>query len=234
MHILIAEDDTDLATLIGRTTRLLWPGSEATIVADGDAALRAYAQKRPDYAILDIGMPWTDGLTVCRELRRRDKHLPIIMLTGRDTVLDEVRSLEAGADHYLTKPFNYDRLLARLRALERRAEASERGDLQAAAHEVAIGDVVVDFAWRQVRVRDRPVALTPTEYILLETLARAAGQFVPHRTLLERAWGTAYANRTHYLKVFVNRLRQKLDDDAAFPRYIQTRRGVGYRFGPAS
>lgn len=235
MNVLIADDDTDLATLIGRSTRLLWPGSTATIVADGVAALRAYARERPDYAILDIGMPLADGLTVCRELRQRDRQLPILMLTGRDTVLDEVRALEAGADHYLIKPFDHTRLLARLRALERRTVALNEGTIKAKAaqREVVLGDVAIDFAQRQVRVGERPVALTPPEYILLETLARAAGQFIPHRTLLERTWGSAYANQTHYLKVFVNRLRRKLDDDAAYPRYIQTRRGLGYCFGPA-
>src|SRR5262249_17269120 len=145
--------------------------------------------------------------------------VPILMLTARDTTLDEVRALDLGADDYLTKPFDHLKLLAHLRALARRAGqgivAQGQGDLTA-------GDLAIDFTTRQVRANGALIDLTPTEYVLLELLARNAGTTVPQQVLLERVWGKEHAGDAHYLKVFVNRLRQKLGDSAAHPRYIET------------
>jgi len=187
-------------------------------------------------------MPPPDGFEVCRRIRDIST-VPILMLTARDSTLDKVRALDLGADDYLTKPFDHLELLARLRALVRRARIAP-----ALAHEPApltaltpapappthleAGDVVLDTVTREARVGGRVVRLTSTEYRLLEELVRQAGRALPHRYLLQRVWGPEYVDEVHYLRVFVRRLRQKLGDDPAHPRYIQTDWHTGYRFAP--
>ena len=227
MKVLIADDDRDFATVVAYTLRATWPDWQVVVAQDGRQALRAFAQERPDLVILDVSMPPPDGLEVCRRIRERSQ-VPILMLTARDTTLDEVQALDLGADDYLTKPFDHLALLARLRALLRRAEAPtppRRADY-------AAGELTIDFATREVRVGGAVVELTPTEYVLLEELARHAGTVMPHQLLLERVWGPEYSQDTHYLKVFVSRLRQKLGDAAERPRYLQTQWGTGYRLVP--
>ena len=227
MKVLIADDDRDFARVVTYTIGATWPDWQVTVAEDGRQALRAFAEERPDLVILDVSMPPPDGLEVCRRIREQSR-VPILMLTARDTTLDEVRALDLGADDYLTKPFDHLTLLARLRALLRRAEApapERRADF-------AVGELTIDFATREVRVKGDVVELTPTEYVLLEELARHAGTVMPHQLLLERVWGPEYSHDTHYLKVFVSRLRQKLGDDAERPRYIQTQWGTGYRLVP--
>jgi two-component system, OmpR family, KDP operon response regulator KdpE len=175
--------------------------------------------------VLDVSMPPPDGLEVYRRLRRTSS-VPILMLTVRGNTLDKVRALDLGADDYLTKPFDHLELLARLRALVRRAEdapAPERADF-------AAGDLALDFALHEVRLGGEALALSPLEYLLLLELVRHAGRVLPHQYLLERVWGAAHARDVRYLKEFVGRLRRKLGDDAARPRYIETVWGVGYRF----
>lgn len=228
-HLLIADDDADLARLIGLSVRVLWPDCTIDTAADGAAALRRAAARVPDVAILDVMMPPPDGLTVCRSLRQEHPRLPILLLTARDTTLDEVRGLDAGADDYLVKPFDHLRLLAHLRALLRRVEPSPPPRRAAGGRGLTVGELRVDFDEHQVAFAGAPVELTPTEYLLLEMLAKHAGEIVPHRALLERVWGRDYIHDTHYLKVFINRLRRKIGDDAAHPRYIETRRSAGYR-----
>jgi two-component system KDP operon response regulator KdpE len=231
MRLLIVDDDADLVRLIGCAARVLWPDCTLLSAADGAAALRQFAEHRPDLVILDIMMPSPDGFEVCRRIRESGSNVPILMLTARDTMLDEVRALDLGADDYLTKPFDHLKLLARLRALARRADLApiSTGGSAQERRGLMVSDLAIDLAARRVTVRGNPIELTPTEYVLLITLAADVGQLVPHRTLLERVWGADYARDTHYLKVFVNRLRQKLGDDASRPRYIETRRNVGYR-----
>jgi DNA-binding response OmpR family regulator len=225
MNLLIADDDADLALLVGYSARTLWPGCRIATAGDGHAALQAFASQRPDLVVLDVTMPPPDGFEVCRQIRALSS-VPILMLTARDTILDEVKALDLGADDYLTKPFDHLTLNARLRALARRAGASPSDSGEPAVEEDTL---FVDLIAREVRVGGVAVDLTPTEYLLLEALARRPGAIVPHRALLERVWGAEYAHDTHYLKVFVNRLRRKLGDDAAHPRHIQTCRGIGYR-----
>jgi DNA-binding response OmpR family regulator len=227
MRLLIADDDTDLARMIGYSARVLWPDCTISVAPDGTTALRQFAALPPDLVILDVMMPPPDGFEVCRRIRRDAPQVPILMLTARDTTLDEVRGLDLGADDYLTKPFDHLKLLARLRALARRAG---QGIATQGTGDLAGGELSIDFTTRQVRVRGALVDLTPTEYVLLELLARNAGTFVPQHVLLERVWGKEHTGDAHYLKVFVNRLRLKLGDSAAHPRHIETRRGVGYRF----
>jgi len=225
--ILIADDAPDVADLIASGARLTWPGCHVTVAATGTEALARFAEERPDLVVLDVGMPPPDGFEVCRRIRDVSI-VPILMLTVRDAMLDKIRALDLGADDYLTKPFDHLELFARLRALLRRVA----GPPIEPDRVVAFGDLTLDDATQEVRLRESVVRLTPTEYRLLQELARHAGTVLPHRYLLDRVWGSAYVHDVSYLKVFVRRLRRKLDEDADHPRYIQTEWGVGYRFGP--
>lgn len=225
LTVLIAEDDAAIATAVAFAARMAWPECRATVAAGGQEALERFAAERPDLAILDVALPPPDGFELCRRLRAVSQ-VPILMLTVRTQTADKVRALDLGADDYLVKPFDHLELLARLRALLRRAQATP-GRVDAL---LVVGDVALDRARHEARVRGEPVRLTTTEARLLDELLRHAGQMLPSRYLLERIWGLEYAAETHYLKVVIRRLRQKLGDDAAQPRYIQTERGAGYRF----
>lgn len=227
LHVLIAEDAEDVAAAVAFGARMTWPGCRVTIASSGAEALRSFAATGADVVILDLMLPPPDGFAVCRQIRESSE-VPILMLTARDATVDKVRALELGADDYLTKPFDPLELFARLRAIVRRSN----GYREAPSPDIRCGDLTLDFPTQEVRVGERLVRLTPTEYRLLEELARHAGTIVPHQILLERVWGPAYVDAIHYLKVFVRRLRRKLGDPAAHPRYIQTERGIGYRFGP--
>ncbi len=226
-RLLIAEDARDVAEVVAFGARLHWPDCAVTIAPNGREALRRFVEERPDLVILDVAMPPPDGLEVCRRIRQSSQ-VPILMLTARDSTLDKVRALDLGADDYLTKPFDHLELLARLRALVRRAGADSAG----AGPDFAAGELTIDFDTHEVCLRGEVVPLTSTEYRLLEELARHAGTVLPHRFLLERVWGPEYANDTHYVKGFIRRLRHKLGDDPARPNYIQTAWGIGYRFVP--
>ncbi|MDQ5867662.1 MAG: response regulator transcription factor, partial [Chloroflexota bacterium] len=195
--------------------------------------------ERPNLVVLDIGIPAPDGFEVLKTIRESSQ-VPVLMLTARGATMDKVKALELGADDYLTKPFDHLELLARLRALVRRATitgalgSSEQPEAAPAnAQHVQIGDLSLNYATREVCLRDKVLALTSTEYRLLEELVRHAGEVLTHRHLLERVWGPEYIGEDHYLKVFVRRLRSKLGDDAERPRYIQTEWSIGYRFIPA-
>ena len=225
LKLLIADDAADLAEVIAFGARMTWPDCHITIASDGAQALNAFAADPPDLVVLDVTMPAPDGFEVCRRIRATSR-VPILMLTVRDATLDKVRALDLGADDYLTKPFDHLQLLARLRALLRRSEGGS------AIADVACADdkIVIDTAAHEVRIGSTRVALTSTEYRLLEALVQHTGTVVTHHALLEHVWGPEYVYDTHYLKVFVRRLRQKLGDDAEHPRYIQTEWGIGYRF----
>ena len=225
LKLLIAEDTRHIAEAVAFGARMVWPDCQVTLAAGGEEALREFARQTPDLVVLDVMMPPPDGFEVCRRIREQSQ-VPILMLTVRDATLDKVRALDLGADDYLTKPFDHLELLARLRALVRRANPT----LGVSSQNFVAGDLVVNFAMREVRVRDRIVALTSTEYRLLEELVRHAGKVLSHQFLLEQVWGPEYTRDTQYLKVFIRRLRQKLGDDAEHPQYIQTEWGMGYRF----
>ncbi len=227
LKLLIAEDAPEIARAVAYGARLTWPGCRVAIAADGAEALQHFEEEPADLVVLDVQMPPPDGFEVCRRIRKRSR-VPILMLTVRDATLDKVHAFELGADDYLTKPFDHLELLARLKALVRRAG----GLPQPPIPNFIAGDLSIDFAARVVRVRGEEVRLSPTEYRLLEELVRRAGELVPHHILLEQVWGPAYASAPQHLKVFVRRLRTKLGDDPEHPRYIQTVRGVGYRFIP--
>lgn len=227
LKLLIADDARDVAAVVSSGVRLMWPDCQVTVATNGAEALRCFEEEQADVVILDISMPPPNGFEVCRRIRETSQ-VPILMLTVRDDPLDKVRAFDLGADDYLTKPFDHLELLARLRALTRRV----RGLLGASGHgsRLAVGDIALDTATHQVWARGEPVQLTSTEYRLLEELMRCAGTVLPHRYLLAHVWGPEYDGGAHYVKVFVQRLRHKLGDDALHPRYIQTEWGIGYRF----
>ncbi len=222
LKVLIAEDDQDLAVVVAFGVRMTWPGCQVITAADGAEALRLFDAERPDLVILDVEMPPPDGFEVCRRIRAVSQ-APILMLTVRDATLDKVHALDLGADDYLTKPFDHPELLARLRALMRRSTQV----LPSPGSTYAAGDFMLDFTSQEVRLRGEVVPLTALEYRLLAELVRHAGTVLTHRYLLEQVWGPEYVNESHYLKVFVQRLRQKLGN-----AYIRTEWGVGYQFVP--
>ncbi len=229
MTLLIAEDDPSIVAVVSFGARMMWPDCRVIVASDGASALERFAEQRTDLVVLDVTMPPPDGFEVCRRIREVSS-APVLMLTARSGALDKVRALDLGADDYLTKPFDHLELLARLRALVRRARGAPPASASASATILRGGDVALDTATRAVRVRGQAVRLTSTEYRLLEELLRQAGRVLPHRYLLERVWGPEYVDEVHYLRVFVRRLRQKLGDDADHPRYIQTDWHTGYRF----
>ncbi len=225
MRLLIAEDAHDIAEGVAFGARMSWPDCQVTIAPDGREALRRFHEEHPDLVVLDVQIPPPDGFEVLRRIRQVAQ-VPILMLTVRDSTVDKVRALELGADDYLTKPFDHLELLARLKALVRRSG----GPLGLPGQQYTVGDVTLDTATHEVRVRGEVIKLTATEYRLLEEMVRHAGSVLPHGFLLERVWGPEYGGDPSHLKVFVRRLRQKLGDDPEHPRYIQTEWGIGYRF----
>lgn len=200
-----------------------------TTAGSGAEALAAAAAQPPDIVVLDLGLPDMDGVTVIRELRSWTS-VPIIVLSGRSGSQDKVEALDAGADDYVTKPFGIDELLARLRAVSRRAETGEE------TPRVDFGNVSVDLAASRVTRHDgdteTDVRLTPTEWRLLKVLLRHPGKLVTQRQLLAEVWGPAYTTETHYLRLYMTQLRRKLEPNPARPRHLVTESGMGYRFEP--
>lgn len=210
------------ATLTGHGYRLV----EAETGREG---LQAAATRQPDLIILDLGLPDLDGLEVIRRLREWTA-VPILVLSARGQEADKVAALDAGADDYVGKPFGVDELLARMRVSLRHAERTVR-DVEELAYEA--GDLVVDLARRRVTMTGQPVHLTPIEYRLLTTLIKHAGKVLTHKQLLKEVWGRPYDDQPHYLHVFMNQLRRKIEPDPARPRHLLTEPGVGYRLaGP--
>jgi two-component system, OmpR family, KDP operon response regulator KdpE len=194
--------------------------------ADGTAALHATARHRPDLVVLDLGLPDMEGTDVIRGLRGWT-NIPIIVLSGRAGSADKVAALDAGADDYLTKPFGVDELLARIRAVTRRAQpAGNPSPL------ITIGRHTLDLAGHTITGGDPDVRLTPREWELLEHLARHAGKLLTQHTLLQEVWGPQYRTETNYLRQYMARLRRKLEADPAHPRHLLTEPGMGYRFQP--
>lgn len=223
-RILIAEDEESLRDFIGRNLRAR--GFEVVEASNGLEALAAWEREPPQLLILDIMMPRLDGLEVCARIREHST-VPIIMLTALDAESDRVAALDLGADDYLTKPFGVEELLARVRAVLRRA----RWDAVPPAVGVRrFGDIEIDLAGHVVRRAGEEVRLTPTEFALLEQLVVNAGKLLLHRQLLQRVWGPEYGGEHEYLRVYVGRLRHKLEADPSNPTYLVTEPGVGYRW----
>ena len=225
--ILVVDDD--LQTLRFVTRSLEAEKYEVIAARDGQEALARVETKAPDLILLDLMMPKLNGFEVC-EYIRASSTLPIMVLTARGQVADKIHAFDLGADDYLTKPFSLVELLARVRAVLRRAQwgADAKGRTERA--KVTIGDMFVDFSQHQVQVNSHQVMLTPIEYRILAYLVRNAGLVITHDLLLEHVWGAGYVGESHLLKVNINRLRHKIEADPAEPRYIITKPGFGYMF----
>lgn len=224
IRILVAEDESALRDFISRNLRAR--GYTVTEAENGLEALALWERESPHLIILDIMMPRMDGLEVCKRIRERST-APIIALTALDAEADKVAALDIGVDDYLTKPFGIEELLARVRAALRRSQWL--GD-QAAPGAKWFGPLMVDVEGRVVRREGVEIRLTPTEFALLAQLVAHAGKVLTHRQLLQRVWGPEYGDEPEYLRVYMQRLRRKLEADPATPRYLLTEPGVGYRF----
>jgi DNA-binding response OmpR family regulator len=225
VKVLVVDDEPDMLKVITWSLNFQEPSWEVLTASEGEQALKLVAQEGPDIILLDVAMPEMNGFEVLQEIRRFSD-VPVIMVTVRENEVDKVRGLELGADDYITKPFGHLELVARIRAVLRRAQSWPL------AHEQPFicGDLRVDFVTREVTVAGRPVALTNTEYKLLYYLVRNAGRVLTHEMLLAHVWGREYVDEIDYLRVYIGRLRSKLEPDPARPRYILTERGIGYRF----
>lgn len=226
LSLLIVEDEPQIRRFVRSALEGQgWQVHEAATVAQG---LIEAGTRRPDLIILDLGLPDGDGVDFLHDLRIWSK-VPVIVLSARTREDDKIAALDAGGDDYLTKPFGVGELLARVRVALRRGrpQASEAG--AGDKSQVAFGDVVVDFTARRVRRGGVEVHLTPIEYRLLGVMIANAGRVLTHRSLLREVWGPSSAERTHYLRVYMAQLRQKLEADAARPIHIVTETGVGYR-----
>jgi two-component system KDP operon response regulator KdpE len=218
-RVLVVDDEPQIRRAL--RTALGGHGYEVEVAEGGEAALAAIAAHPPDAVVLDLMMPEVDGFEVVRQTRTWSQ-VPIVVLSARGEERSKVEALDLGADDYLTKPFGIDELLARLRAVLRRAGTAQ-------PPVIAIGDITIDLARHVVTKSGREVHLTPTEYDLLRVLATNAGKVLTHRQLLERVWGGYAAENSQQLRVYVNYLRRKLEDDPARPRWLVTEPGIGYR-----
>ena len=226
-HILIVEDNPDIARLIQLHTKDL--NCDSTIAADGKLAIELIDRNVYDLIVLDLMLPGTDGLSVCRHLRTQAHYTPVIMLTSKSTELDRVLGLEIGADDYVTKPFSIPELVARIKAQLRRSEADLNAS-EAAQTRLECGDLRLDASKRQVFVNDKEVVLTAREFDLLYHFMTHPGHVFSRNQLLEQVWGYGYDGYEHTVNSHINRLRAKIEQDPAKPRYILTVWGVGYRF----
>jgi two-component system KDP operon response regulator KdpE len=220
VKLLIADDDPQMVRALRIT--LAAHGYEVVVAPDGAAAVAAAAQTHPDLIMLDLGMPRLDGIEVIQALRGWT-NVPIIVVSGRTGSADKVEALDAGADDFVTKPFQVDELLARLRALSRRS-VPVGGEST-----VGFGDVVVDLATKTVTRAGARVHLTPTEWRMLEHLARHPGALVTRQDLLKEIWGSEQVSDSGYLRLYMSQLRKKLEAEPSTPVHLLTESGMGYR-----
>ena len=224
--ILVVDDETRISRMI--RMNLEHDGYEVIEAQSGQQALDLVRSRMPSLVILDVMMPGLDGfetLSILREISQ----VPVIMLTAKGEEEDRIRGLELGADDYVTKPFSPRELVSRVKAVLRRAEGGAAGGAQQDV--IRVDDrLKIDFAKREVWVNDELVKLRPTEYRLLYHLVQNAGWVMTYDQLLTKVWGYEYRDETHYVRLYINYLRQKLEEDPANPKYILTERGVGYRF----
>lgn len=222
-RVLLVDDDPQLARALRITLRAA--GYDVIAAPDGHTALKEAAGEHPDLVVLDLGLPDMDGVEVLAGLRPWFTG-PVLVLSARADSHDKIDALDAGADDYVSKPFDMGELLARLRALSR------RGTSEAEEPVVRAGALTIDLPAKQVTVDGAVVRLTPTEWALLTELVRAPGRLVSQRQLLQTVWGPAYERETHYLRVYMAQLRRKLEPEPTRPRYLHTEPGMGYRFTP--
>lgn len=225
MKILVVDDDPQILEALSVGFQLQWQDAMVIPASDGEAGLRAFYAHEPDVVLLDVALPGKSGFAVLQEIRHISD-VPVLMLTARGEELDQVRGLEMGADDYVVKPVRHLALLARIKAVLRRAELPPPAQ---ALPDVVAGDLSVNFQTHQVTLKGQPIKLTPVEYKLLYHLVRNTGRLMPHQALLHHVWGEDYGATTDHLKVFISRLRAKIEPPGG-PRYIETERGLGYRF----
>ena len=220
--ILVVDDEPQIL----RVMRASLParGYNVVTAADGEQALDEIRKQAPDLVILDLAMPGMGGLEACRRVREFSG-VPIIVLSAKGAESDKIAALDMGADDYVTKPFSLDELLARVRAVLRRALAADAAVL-------SVGDLTIEVNERRVTLAGAEIKLTPKEFEVLKYLAGNSGKVVTHRKLLQAVWGSESTEQTEYLRVFINQLRRKIEPDPQNPRYITTEPWVGYRFNP--
>jgi two-component system KDP operon response regulator KdpE len=223
VHVLVIEDEKQIRRFLRLTLEA--DGISVAEAATGGQGLDEAGRSRPDVVILDLGLPDMDGVEVIRQLRAFTG-VPILVLSARSDEAQKVDALDAGADDYLTKPFGNSELMARIRVhlRKRSVEATD-----AAMQQFQFGRIAVDFPSRRVTRDGAEVHLTPIEYKLLAALVHGAGKVLTHSFLLRAVWGTGHSERSHYLRVYMGHLRQKLEDDPARPAHIVTETGIGYR-----
>jgi DNA-binding response OmpR family regulator len=230
MKILIAEDDSNLRA--GLVDLLALEGIDCVIAEDGEAAWRAFTDEAPALCLFDVMMPHLDGLELCRRIRARDAHTPILLLSARGAEIDRVIGLEVGADDYIAKPFSARELVARIKAGLRRAKAAQpqEGSVQEAPVRLRMGDLEIDpealRAWRD----GQSIDLAPRELAILQALHARKGKAVSRDELFDAAWGRDYMPNSRALDQYVSSLRRKIERDPARPRIIKTVHGVGYRY----
>jgi two-component system response regulator MtrA len=222
-RVLVVDDDPALAEMLGIVLRS--EGFLPSFVADGERALGAFREARPDIVLLDLMLPGMSGIDVCRSIRA-ESGVPIVMLTAKSDTVDVVLGLESGADDYVVKPFKPKELVARVRARLRRSDEPTPEVLE-------IGDLTIDVAGHSVRRDGTVIPLTPLEFDLLVALARKPWQVFTREVLLEQVWGYRHAADTRLVNVHVQRLRSKIESDPERPEIVITVRGVGYKAGPA-
>jgi two-component system KDP operon response regulator KdpE len=219
---LVVDDESNILRFVRANLRA--SGYDIASAMTGTEALAQFEAANPDIIILDIMLPEMDGLEVCRRIRQVSD-VPIIMITAKGDMQDAVEGLNAGADDYVPKPFAVEELLARVNAVMRR---TKNNLTQTSTDKIKLGGLVVDLGQRQVTINGQSAHLTPTEFKLLTYLANNADKVLPHEELLEAIWGNEYRDCTHYLRVSIGRLRQKIENDPGNPEYIVTCSGVGY------
>lgn len=222
-RVLVVDDEHSIRRAVGRA--LTARGYDVQLATDGEEALSVAAAFQPDLVVLDLNLPALDGLSVCRQLRVWSS-VPILVLSVREDEADKVAALDLGADDYLTKPFGIDELLARVRALLRRAGA--QGALKPVRFRT--DELEIDLDTNSVTRAGAEVRLTKTEWALLTEFCQHPGKLLTHRLLLERVWGSGYAEDVDVLRVFISQLRKKLEQDPARPKIIATDPGIGYRW----
>lgn len=225
-HVLVVEDNIDIANLI--EMHLRDQNFQVDKCHDGNAALNLCTARHYDLLILDIMLPVTDGLEVCRQLRQHKNFTPVLMLTAKSTELDRVLGLETGADDYLTKPFSINELVARIKALLRRCEVYQPHD-NPPAQTIRIGNLALDITKHAATLNDRELELTATEFDLLKHFAEHPGHVFSRSQLLDSVWGYGHDGYEHTVNSHINRLRAKIEPNPSRPDYIQTVWGVGYK-----
>ena len=223
-HVLVVDDEDSLRGFMRRNLEVR--GYAVTTAANGLEALAQYESNLVDIILLDVMMPNMDGLETLRRIRQQSR-IPVIVLSALGEESDKVKALNIGADDYLTKPFGVNELLARVKAVMRRASWSDAPDVEG---QLVQGEIVVDIERHKVTVRGEEVDLTPTEFNLLVYLMGHTNRLLTHQAILKNVWGHEYGNEAEYLRVYIGRLRQKIEEDPANPCYLKTERGLGYSF----